>query len=243
MSKMSRVIDITKEDFMQRLHALLPPNLDASLTVGEQIPQGGFLPHGWSTGLRLDNYTHLTTGLFFPDPGGKWVARGANCLFTWCLCLDDVGTKCPVPTVAPTYIIRTNPATGSEQWVYVFRGIVEKGWGAGLNTAAAEAGIGDEFIAHRAHHWIRLPNSLPEQKRKEREDYAAKNNMEPDYTPAQLMYWSGNTFDYTELAKALDLSPNFEDQTPFEGVAEYDPMTGEADPVARLVEGPRLGQK
>ena len=221
----------TPLELLQKVQAILPNPEVGSLTLGEQFEQG-IVPTGFD-GTNVGHCTHLNTGLFIPDSGGGWVARGSNVTVTWCLVLDDVGTKVGVPSVEPTFIIETNPATGSQQWVYVYNCLVEKGWGAAMATAAADAGISDEFIAHRYQHWFRTPQSLPPAKRQERIDTAAKLGIEPDLRPAQLVLWTGKTFGFAELAEAFGITPLYENIESYDGTQEYDPETGEQDPVLK----------
>lgn len=104
-----------------------------------------------------------------------------------------------------------------------------------MATAAAGAGLSDEFVAHNAYHWHRLPNSLPPAKRQQRIDDAAKLGIEPDLRPAMLTYYSGRTYGYQELATALGLTPEFENINPYEGAREYDAQSAQNDPILQWV--------
>ena len=205
------------------------PKTGGHLLVGLQHETGGISPYGFVGPISIDAMTHINTGLFEPTADGGWTERTQQCVGTFALVLDDVGDKVPVPDLEPTAIIETR--VGSQQWWFVYNEHVDIGHGAGMATAAAEAGLSDEFIQHRPHHWARLPNSLPPQKAAERIAQAEANGTAPDMTPARLVRASWRTFGYDELAGPLSLTTTPETIEGYDGSTAFDPETGAADPL------------
>jgi len=220
--------EFSATSFMQRLESLRPKGASGVLLMGEQHDSGGISPHGFIGPCDPERMTHVNTGTF-DSTGQGWSERTNYATGTAMLVLDDVGDKVEPNGVEPTAVIETR--AGSQQWIYLYNELVPLELGAGMATAVANAGLSDEFIKGRSHHWFRLPNSLPPQKAAERIERAREAGVEPDMTPARLVAFSGRTFGYWELAGLLGVSPVSEDIGGYSGTVEFDPETGEQDPI------------
>ena len=111
-------------DFIDFLTSL-PPEGECLLFV-RQIPTGkthgdGKPAYTWPASKRpyKEGATFVNGGCFIVERfKGKVSAAEANCERVALMLIDDVGTKSPVPPIAPTWIMETSEA--NFQYVYVF---------------------------------------------------------------------------------------------------------------------------
>ncbi len=208
-------------EFLKRLDEI--KGAPASILIGLQSENSAF---GTVTGFMGRNgkgFTHLNAGLYVPTDAGQWSEQGAYVANSLGLVCDDVGNpeKAPVtPPLTPTVKVETS--AGSEQWLYVYNEPVDPEKASAMANGVVEAGMSDPFIAKRAHHWFRLPNSLPKPKIKQGRTERAK-----------IIEFSGITYGYDELAKGLGVTPKGGVARPEVQNTKYDPKTGGRDPIVQ----------
>lgn len=210
---------ISPETFIKELD-VLTARFGGKLLQGVQSASSSMSPVAYDGKLH-PNATHLNTARFLPAQGGGWLERGHLTVCTAALVLDDVGNdaKAPnFPRLKPTAMIATSP--GSEQWVYVLAEPVDVKTGKGLTAAAVQAGLSDEFIANRHHHWWRLPGSLP-----------APKIAQGRTVPARLIEWTGEAFTLAQLKSGLGITPLAAPGDLYLGSTDFDYETAQLDPV------------
>lgn len=209
-------------EFVAALEALRPKFTSSGrILIGTQQADStfpGVVPYGEEV---PENATHLNTGLFRPEENRRWYERGHLVNNTLGLVLDDQGNpdKAEVaPSLPPTAKVWTSE--GSEQWLYMYSEPVPPIKGKAMALGAVLAGMSDEFISNRHHHWWRLPGSLPKPKIKQGRTH-----------PARLIEWTGITYRYVKLASGLGIEPKEGSIGQYRGSIKFDQDSATDDPL------------
>lgn len=134
-----------------------------------------------------------------PNPYDDILSRTAsNLCLTYCVVLDDIGTKVSRETAAhflpPSWKLRTSMLKGisNEQWGYLFEIGIEPARAAALIEELAKKGYTDKG-SRRADRIMRLPGSINTRK----EGFVAK-----------LLEFEGQLYTYSKICTAFDITPS-----------------------------------
>ena len=136
------------------------------ILIGQMMPGGGFrtAPHdsraveSWLQYMESPALYYNVSTVRAPDDDSEyWRRRKEDCLFSYVLVLDDVGTKAEVPPVAPSYKLESS--AGNFQWGYLIDPTDKLERYEAIVDAVAELGFADKG-AGGYNRLMRIPGSV-----------------------------------------------------------------------------------
>src|SRR5882724_2828454 len=118
----------------------------------------GFMSQRWRAGSERGDQLYFCISTVKDIPRSSLLQRRAEDLVkTYAIILDDCGSKCPIPTAPPTWVMESSP--GNFQYGYRLDPPMAPGDAAALVDALIAGGHTDPG-AGRADRVMRVPRSL-----------------------------------------------------------------------------------
>ena len=120
-------------------------------------PHNGKAVQSWLTRLEDPALYYCVSTVRAPEDGEAWRRQKSDCLMSYVLVLDDVGTKAIAPPVEPSYKLESS--AGNFQWGYLLDPTDDLDRFAAIVDAVAELGFADAG-AGGYNRLMRVPGSV-----------------------------------------------------------------------------------